>query len=133
MCPSYRATRVEQHNTRGRANVLREVLNQNKQPNAFDSEALKKVFDLCLSCKACATECPSSVDIATYKAEFLYQYQKVNGSPLSAKVFAHIGKLNALTAPVRGIQNYIFRKKNTSPSYGFSVGNQSKKKVPYLK
>lgn len=132
MCPSYRATRDEQHNTRGRANVLREVLNQNKQPNAFDSEALKKVFDLCLSCKACATECPSSVDIATYKAEFLYQYQKVNGSPLSAKVFAHIGKLNALTAPISGIQNYIFRKKIPRHLMASLLGISPKRRFPVL-
>jgi len=92
MCPSYRATRDEKHNTRGRANVLREVLTQNKTPNAFDSRELKEVFDLCLSCKACATECPSSVDVATYKAEFLYHYQKTNGSALRDKLFAYFGK-----------------------------------------
>ena len=108
MCPSYRATRDEKHNTRGRANVLREVLTQNIQPNAFDSEALKEVFDLCLSCKACATECPSSVDIATYKAEFLYQYQKTHGSSLRDKLFANVGLLNHLAQPIRLVQNWLF-------------------------
>lgn len=132
LCPSYRATREEQHNTRGRANVLREVLSENKKPNAFDSESLKKVFDLCLSCKACATECPSSVDIATYKAEFLYQYQKVNGSPLSAKVFAHIGKINAFTEPIRGIQNFILRQKATRYLMSKILGTSPKRTFPIL-
>ena len=94
MCPSYRATLDEKHNTRGRANVLLEVLMENKSTNAFDSKSLKEVFDLCLSCKACATECPSSVDIATYKAEFLYQYQKTHGSSVRNKLFAYVGKIN---------------------------------------
>lgn len=132
LCPSYRATRDEQHNTRGRANMLREVLSQNKQPNVFDSEDLKKVFDLCLSCKACATECPSSVDIATYKSEFLYQYQKVNGSSLSAKVFAHVGKLNALLEPVRGVQNSIFKQKIPRHLMALLLGISPKRKFPSL-
>jgi FAD/FMN-containing dehydrogenase/Fe-S oxidoreductase len=105
MCPSFRATRDERHNTRGRANVLREVLTQNKTPNAFDSQELKEVFDLCLSCKACATECPSSVDVATYKAEFLYQYQKTHGSSLRDRLFAYNGKLNQINQPIRRLQN----------------------------
>ena len=108
MCPSYRATRDEKHNTRGRANVLREVLTQNKTPNAFDSQELKEVFDLCLSCKACATECPSSVDIATYKAEFLNQYAKSHGRSIRDKLFAYVGKVNSLAQPIRGLQNFLF-------------------------
>jgi len=107
LCPSYRATREEKHNTRGRANVLREVLNQNQHPNAFDNKALKEVMDLCLSCKACATECPSSVDVASYKAEFLYQYYKSNGASLRDKMFAYFGKLNHFAQPIRGVQNTL--------------------------
>lgn len=109
MCPSYRATQDEKHNTRGRANVLREVLTQNQKPNAFDQKELKEVMDLCLSCKACATECPSSVDIASYKAEFLFQYQKVHGSSLRDKIFANFGRLNAFAQPFRSIQNSLFK------------------------
>ena len=86
MCPSYRATKNEKETTRARANTLREVLTNNSAANKFDSKELKEVLDLCLSCKACASECPSNVDIATMKAEFLYQYQETNGYSFRSKL-----------------------------------------------
>ena len=132
MCPSYRATLDEKHNTRGRANVLREVLSQDKKPNAFDSKELKTVFDLCLSCKACATECPSSVDVATYKSEFLYQYQKVNGSSLRDKLFANFGRINKITQPIRGLQNQLFTQKASRKLIASLVGISPKRRLPSL-
>ncbi len=87
MCPSYHATKDEKDTTRGRANVLREVLTNPTSANAFDSKELKEVFDLCISCKACATECPSNVDMASAKTEFLYQYQKNNKPSRATKLF----------------------------------------------
>jgi len=132
MCPSYRATLDEKDNTRGRANVLREVLTQDKKPNAFDSEELKAVFDLCLSCKACATECPSSVDVATYKAEFLYQYQKSNGSSLRDKLFAYYAKINQLAQPIRGIQNALFKQKTTKRLIASLLRISTKRSFPVL-
>ena len=132
MCPSYRATLDEKHNTRGRANVLREVLSQDKKPNAFDSKELKEVFDLCLSCKACATECPSSVDISTYKAEFLHQYQKANGSSLRDKIFANFGKINKIAQPFRGIQNVIFKLSMTRKITASVLGISFKRSLPKL-
>ncbi|MBE14955.1 MAG: FAD-binding oxidoreductase [Cytophagaceae bacterium] len=89
MCPSYRATRNEKDTTRARANALREFLTTSQKSNRFDHQELKEVFDLCISCKACASECPSNVDVATLKAEFEYQYQQQNGSSLRTKLFAH--------------------------------------------
>ncbi len=89
MCPSYRATRNEKDTTRARANALREFLTNSDKANKFNHKELKDVFDLCLSCKACASECPSSVDVASLKAEFLYQYQKENGVSLRTKLFAY--------------------------------------------
>jgi FAD/FMN-containing dehydrogenase/Fe-S oxidoreductase len=132
MCPSFRATRDEKHNTRGRANVLREVLMENKKPNAFDSEVLKEVFDLCLSCKACATECPSSVDIATYKAEFSYQYQKTHGSSIRSTLFAYVGKINQLAQPIRGLQNLFFETVLTRSILNKSLGIAKKRALPKL-
>ena len=79
MCPSYRATKDEKDTTRARANTLREFLTNSKKSNKFNHQELKEVFDLCLSCKACASECPSNVDVAALKSEFLYQYQEENG------------------------------------------------------
>lgn len=98
MCPSYRATRDEKDTTRARANALREFLTTSDTDNKYNHSELKEVFDLCLSCKACASECPSNVDVATLKAEFEYQYQKSNGSSLRTKLFAHTTKLNKIGA-----------------------------------
>ncbi|NNK10862.1 MAG: FAD-binding oxidoreductase, partial [Flavobacteriaceae bacterium] len=89
MCPSYHATRNEKDTTRGRANVLREMLTHNDRENKFDAEELKEVFDLCLSCKACGSECPSNVDVATLKSEFSYQYQEKHGYSMRSRLFAH--------------------------------------------
>jgi Fe-S oxidoreductase len=105
MCPSYRATRNEKDTTRARANALREFLTTPDQENAFNHSELKEVFDLCLSCKACASECPSNVDVATLKAEFEYQYQKANGSSLRTKLFAHNTRINKIGARFPGLYN----------------------------
>ncbi|WP_422090586.1 FAD-binding and (Fe-S)-binding domain-containing protein [Tenacibaculum ovolyticum] len=107
LCPSYRATRNEKETTRARANMLREVLTNNTAENKFDSKELKQVLDLCLSCKACATECPSNVDIASMKAEFLYQYQETNGYSFRSKLFANNAKYNKLGSKVPTITNFF--------------------------
>ncbi len=108
MCPSYHATKNERDTTRGRANALREFLTDSDQKNPFDRPELKEVFDLCLSCKACASECPSNVDIATLKTEFLYQYQEANGYPLRSKLFAHNTQLSRLGSKVAGLTNWVY-------------------------
>lgn len=105
MCPSYRATRDEKDTTRARANALREFLTTSDKSNKYDHAELKEVFDLCISCKACASECPSNVDVATLKAEFEYQYQKANGSSLRSKLFAYNTKINRLGAKIPKIYN----------------------------
>ncbi|CAM1372739.1 FAD-binding protein [Tenacibaculum litopenaei] len=107
LCPSYRATRNEKETTRARANTLREVLTNNTAKNKFDSKELKQVLDLCLSCKACATECPSNVDIASMKAEFLYQYQETNGYSFRSKLFANNAKYNKLGSKFPGLTNFM--------------------------
>ena len=114
MCPSYRATKNEKDTTRARANALREVLTNSEKANKFDSGELKKVFDLCVSCKACARECPSNVDVASLKAEFLYQYQKANGVSLRDKSFAYNDSLNKLASKNARINNFLFSNKFTS-------------------
>ena len=128
MCPSYRATKNEKDTTRARANILRDVLTNNTAPNKFDSEELKEVLDLCLSCKACATECPSNVDIATMKAEFLYQYQETNGYSFRSKLFANNAKLNKLGSIVPSLSNLIL---NTSIAKSF-MGVAQERSVPKL-
>ncbi|MEP5617500.1 MAG: 4Fe-4S dicluster domain-containing protein, partial [Flavobacteriaceae bacterium] len=111
MCPSYHATKNEKDTTRGRANALREFLTHSEKPNRFDQKELKEVFDLCLSCKACASECPSNVDIANLKSEFLYQYQESNGYSLRSKLFAYNTRLNAIGSKFPGITNWVYSSK----------------------
>lgn len=130
MCPSYHATKNEKDTTRGRANALREFLTNPEKPNAFDSEELKEVFDLCISCKACASECPSNVDVATLKAEFLYQYQESNGYSLRSKLFAYNTKLNRLGSKVAGLTNAIYESKVLGGILKSSSGVAQERSLP---
>ena len=82
MCPSYQVMKDENTTTRARANILREFLTRSSKTNPFDHKEIYEVMDLCLSCKACKSECPSNVDIAKLKAEFLQHYYDANGIPL---------------------------------------------------
>ena len=94
MCPSYMATKDEIHSTRARANLLREFIN-NYNLNLKTSDVLK-VLDLCLSCKGCKSECPSNIDMAAYKAEFLQNYYSSHRIPLRTKLFAYITQINKI-------------------------------------
>jgi len=107
LCPSYRATRDEKDTTRARANALREYLTHSDKDNKFDHKELYEVFELCVSCKACASECPSNVDVATLKAEFLYQYQKANGFSLRNKIFANNAKMNKMGSLFPALTNIV--------------------------
>ena len=110
MCPSYMATLDEEHSTRGRANALRAALNGRPGfPQGLASPELRQVMELCLGCKACKAECPSSVDMAKLKYEFLAQYGKVHGFPLRSHVFARIDLINRLLSPVASLANLLLR------------------------
>jgi FAD/FMN-containing dehydrogenase/Fe-S oxidoreductase len=90
MCPSYRATGNERDLTRGRANTLRLALSGQLGPDAFTSEAMHEAMDLCVSCKGCKRECPTGVDMAKMKIEFLHHYHKRHGLPLKDKLIAYL-------------------------------------------
>ncbi|RXM45962.1 FAD-binding and (Fe-S)-binding domain-containing protein [Flavobacterium sp. YO12] len=128
MCPSYRATRNEKETTRARANALREYLTYSEKENKFDQKELYEVFELCVSCKACASECPSNVDVATLKAEFLYQYQKANGFSTRSKIFANNAKLNKMGSLFPSITNFISNQSLVKKSMGIAPERQ----VPLL-
>ena len=128
MCPSYRATLDEKDSTRGRANVLREFLTQNTKENPFDHPEIKEAMDLCVSCKACKSECPSNVDMATLKAEFLYQYQKTNPVALRNKIIAHNAKVNSIAHRFSKIYNFV----GNNPWFKSLIGVHSKRSLPYL-
>ncbi len=115
MCPSYMATRDEKDTTRARANVLREFLTQNgKTQRPFDQKEIFEVLDLCLSCKGCTSECPSSVDMSSMKAEFLHQYYKTNRRPLSNRVFGNFSQLAKLAMLTPNLAN----RANANPFLG---------------
>ncbi len=130
MCPSYHATKNEKDTTRGRANALREFLTTSDAANKFNQKELKEVFDFCLSCKACASECPSNVDIATLKAEFLYQYQEENGYSLRSKLFAHNTKLNKIGSKVSGLTNAIYNSDTLGGLLKKSSGVAKERSMP---
>ncbi len=107
MCPSYIATRDEKDSTRARANALRAVLSGRLPKQMLSSKEMHDVFDLCISCKACKTECPSAVDGAKMKTEFLANYNKANGVSVRDKFFSYIHKLSDTASRVAPISNLI--------------------------
>ncbi len=109
MCPSYRATLNEKDSTRARANILREILINSSKPNPLASSEIKEVMELCLSCKACKSECPSGVDITKYKAEFLQHFYDEYGTPMSSKLIAYLPKLNRLLSFFPDFSNSILQ------------------------
>ncbi len=110
MCPSYRATLDEQHLTRGRANTLRLAISGQLGPDAFTSPQMKETMDLCVSCKGCKRDCPTGVDMARMKIEFLHHYYKKHGLPLREKLIAHLpryARLASLIAPLLNLRDRI--------------------------
>ncbi|MBB4933052.1 FAD/FMN-containing dehydrogenase/Fe-S oxidoreductase [Lipingzhangella halophila] len=110
MCPSFMATRDEEHSTRGRANALVKALSSPDPSAALAGERVNEVLDLCLECKACKNECPMSVDMATFKSESLSAYHAEHGTPLRARIFGRIRQLNTLgswTAPLSNLMGRI--------------------------
>lgn len=107
MCPSYMATLNEKDSTRARANILREFLTHSNKVNPFDHQEIKEVLDLCLSCKACKSECPSNVDMAKLKAEFLQHYYDANGIPFRSKLIASFNRSSLFASYSPGIYNYL--------------------------
>ena len=106
MCPSFQVTRSDMHSTRGRANALRGYISGDLDSADFTSREMYEVMELCLECKACKTECPSKVDLAKMKYEFLHQYHKAHGVSLRTWLFAHVSWINWLgwiTWPVSNV------------------------------
>jgi FAD/FMN-containing dehydrogenase/Fe-S oxidoreductase len=107
MCPSYMATREEEHSTRGRANALVLALSQPDPRAALGDERLHDILDLCLECKACKSECPLGVDMASLKSEFLFHYQGIHGVPVRARFFAAARRLNRLGSMLAPVSNLV--------------------------
>ena len=107
MCPSYMATLDELHTTRGRANALRAALSGRMPDEGLTGEALHQVMDLCLECKACKTECPSNVDMAKLKYEFLAHYHARHGYPLRSHLFGKIAQISAVASTLAPVTNWL--------------------------
>ncbi len=107
MCPSYMGTLDEEHSTRGRANALRNAISGSAPQAEFTGKRLYEVMDLCLECKACKAECPSNVDMAKLKYEFLDHYHHANGLPLRNRMFGGIETLNRIGSSLAPVSNWI--------------------------
>ena len=105
MCPSYIATRMEEHSTRGRAGALVKALSEGDPHTALADERLHEVLDLCLMCKACKSECPLGVDMAKLKSEALHHRHDTHGTPLRSRVFGGIRFLNRLSSATAPLSN----------------------------
>lgn len=107
MCPSYMVTLEEQHSTRGRAHMLFELLQGEVVRDGWRDEGVKQAFDLCLACKACKSECPANVDVATYKAEFMSHYYEGRLRPLHAYAFGMLDRWTQLVSVAPGVANFF--------------------------
>lgn len=106
MCPSFQAYGDERHSTRARAQSLNAVMNGSLPGEMFTGKELHDVLDLCLECKGCKSECPSQVDMAKMKSEFLYHYQEANGYSLRSKLFAHVDTVNRIGSAFAPLSNW---------------------------
>jgi Fe-S oxidoreductase len=132
MCPSYMATRNEKDTTRARANILREFLTRSDKVNRFDHEEIYNVMDLCLSCKGCKSECPSNVDVAKLKAEFLQHYYDEHGVPLRSRMIANFTASSRLASAAPGVYNFIMTNPATSKLIKKTVGFAVERSMPTL-
>ncbi len=132
MCPSYMVTHDEKDTTRARANIIREYLTHSDKVNKFDHREIYEVMDNCLECKGCKSECPSDVDIAKVKMEFLQHYYDANGVPMRSKMIAHFGKLSAIASSVPGLYNFFVTNKITSGIFKRVVGFAPDRSIPQL-
>jgi FAD/FMN-containing dehydrogenase/Fe-S oxidoreductase len=132
MCPSYMATRNERDTTRARANVLRQFLHNDLDPEPLNHAEILDVMDLCLSCKGCKTECPSGVDVTKMKAEFLQQYHDKNGVPVRSKLVGHFTSQMKLATIFPWGYNFIFGNKSLRRIANKLVGFHPERSMPLL-
>jgi FAD/FMN-containing dehydrogenase/Fe-S oxidoreductase len=132
MCPSFMATRNEKDTTRARANILREFLTNSDKLNRFDHKEIYEVMDLCLSCKGCKSECPSNVDVAKLKAEFMQHYYDANGVPFRSKLIANFSRSAKLGAIAPGMYNFFVNNSVTGTLIKKLSGFATKRSMPTM-
>jgi FAD/FMN-containing dehydrogenase/Fe-S oxidoreductase len=133
MCPSFMVTREEEHSTRGRANALRAALSGVLPVSDLTSERMHRVMDLCVECKACKAECPSSVDMAKLKLEFLARYHQANGIPLRDRLFADVARMSRLVCgPLAPTVNALLRNGLVRRVMATTLGISRERPLPTL-
>ncbi len=132
MCPSYMATRNEKDTTRARANILREFLTHSDKQNRYDHKEIYDVMSLCLSCKACKSECPSNVDMAKLKAEFLQHYYDANGVPFRSRLIANFTSTAKLGSIAPGLYNWAMDNQLIGGAIKKLSGFAVKRSMPHL-
>jgi FAD/FMN-containing dehydrogenase/Fe-S oxidoreductase len=132
MCPSYQATLDERNTTRARANILREFLIKPDRKNPFDHPEIFEILDLCLSCKACKSECPSNVDMAKLKAEFLQHWHDAHGLSFRTRFIAYMPSIYRLTQPFSTIINQLMRIDFLANTFKRIAGFNTARSIPAL-
>ena len=130
MCPSYMVTLEDKHSTRGRANLMREILSGKLPADEFTGKDLYETLDLCLECKGCKAECPSNVDMAKLKYEFLAHYNEVNGTPLRSRMFANIHAASKLASLWPALANWTLSNSAVRGALDRYVGIDARRKLP---
>ncbi|MFC2102408.1 FAD-binding and (Fe-S)-binding domain-containing protein [Bacteroidota bacterium] len=132
MCPSYMALKEENTTTRARANLLREFLTNSDKKNPFNHPEIYEVMDLCLSCKACKSECPSNVDMTRLKAEFLQHWYDARGIPLRSRMIAYITSINRLSSIAPSVVNFFQQNRVTGKTIKSLLGFSTRRSLPLL-
>jgi Fe-S oxidoreductase len=130
MCPTYMATGDEDKTTRARANIVREFLNKEGDP--WDSKEIYDILDLCIGCKGCKSECPSNVDMAKIKSEFLQHWYDKHGISLRTRLIAYISAVNKIGSLAPSIYNFFISNKVSSGILKKTIGFASKRSIPLL-
>jgi len=133
LCPSYRAGKEEKYSTRARANILRQLLTNPKDPaKPFNSPEIKEMLDLCLSCKGCRSECPSNIDMTRLKAEFMQHWYDLHGVPLRTWCVAHISTFLKLGATIPHLYNWVARTGWTSSLLKKVINFAPQRSIPLI-
>jgi FAD/FMN-containing dehydrogenase/Fe-S oxidoreductase len=130
MCPSYMVTLDDKHSTRGRANLMREILSGKLPADDFTGKELHDTLDLCLECKGCKAECPSNVDMAKLKYEFLAHYNEANGTPLRSRMFANIHSASKMASLWPALANWTLSNSVVRGALDRFLGIDARRKLP---
>ena len=132
LCPSFQATKDEKNSTRARANILRDIISNSDNEDPLDNKEIYEVLDLCLLCKACKSECPSGVDVAKLKMEFLQHYYDTNQIPLRSIAVAYLPEMHRIMSIAPSISNFFMKNKITAGLIKFVINFHQDRNFPLM-